>query len=164
MRTIEGDLIGLAKAGHFDVIVHGCNCHNTMGAGLAAAIRAEFPEACEADQRTVKGDRAKLGSCSFATVRRGVHELVVVNAYTQYHCAGAGVLVDYDAVRRCMAWLKARHPGRRIGLPLIGAGLGGGDWPTIEGIIKDALEGLDVTIVAFKQSPALALVGGPAAN
>ena len=33
MRTIEGDLIGLAKAGHFDVIVHGCNCHNTMGRG-----------------------------------------------------------------------------------------------------------------------------------
>ena len=31
MKTIEGNLISLAKAGQFDVIVQGCNCFCTMG-------------------------------------------------------------------------------------------------------------------------------------
>jgi len=34
-QEIEGDLIKLAKQGEFDVITHGCNCHNIMGAGIA---------------------------------------------------------------------------------------------------------------------------------
>jgi O-acetyl-ADP-ribose deacetylase (regulator of RNase III) len=35
MKEIEGDLIDLAKRGHFDVVTHGCNCFCTMGAGIA---------------------------------------------------------------------------------------------------------------------------------
>lgn len=47
MRNVQGDLIELALNGVFDVIVHGCNCQCTMGAGIAKSIRAKFPEACE---------------------------------------------------------------------------------------------------------------------
>ena len=39
MRTVTGDLITLALEGEFDVIIHGCNCYNTMGAGIARAVR-----------------------------------------------------------------------------------------------------------------------------
>ena len=49
MKTIKGDLIKLAKEGNFDLIIHGCNCFCTMEAGFDKAIRAEFPEAYEAD-------------------------------------------------------------------------------------------------------------------
>lgn len=45
MNIVHGDLIQLALAGQFDVIIHGCNCFCTMGAGIAKAIRQEFPEA-----------------------------------------------------------------------------------------------------------------------
>ncbi len=45
MKIIKGDLIKLALDGKFDVIIHGCNCYCTMGAGFAKAIQAEFPEA-----------------------------------------------------------------------------------------------------------------------
>ena len=41
MKDIEGDLLLLALAGHFDVIVHGCNCQCTMGAGVAKAIKLQ---------------------------------------------------------------------------------------------------------------------------
>jgi O-acetyl-ADP-ribose deacetylase (regulator of RNase III) len=150
MRHIAGDLIALAKAGHFDVIAHGCNCFNVMGAGLAAQIARHFPEAAAADARTAPGDPAKLGTLSEALVVIGAHRLHVVNAYTQHHYAGDGVLVDYAAVASCMAHLKRRHAGRRIGLPQIGAGLAGGHWPTIEEIIRSALAGEDLTIVTFK--------------
>ncbi len=84
MRTMTGDLIGLAKEGHFDVIAHGCNCQHVMGAGLAAQIRRHWPEAYAADLATPLGVSAKLGTCSFAVVRTGDSELHVVNAYSKF--------------------------------------------------------------------------------
>ena len=48
MNVVDGDLIKLALNGTFDVIVHGANCQCTMGAGIAKAIKATFPEAYEA--------------------------------------------------------------------------------------------------------------------
>lgn len=151
MRTVTGDLIALAKAGRFDVIAHGCNCFHTMGGGLAAQIRRHFPEAQAADLATPYADPAKLGTCSVAEVTTASGRLVVVNAYTQFNPSmGGGVDVDYAAVRRAMAWIATTFADRRIGLPQIGAGLAGGDWPTIEAIISETLAGRDVTIVEFK--------------
>jgi O-acetyl-ADP-ribose deacetylase (regulator of RNase III) len=156
MRTIEGDLISLAKDGAFDVIVHGCNCEHTMAAGLAAQIRRHFPEAYAADLATPYGDAAKLGTCSFAEVETSKGVLTVVNAYTQLRpsTGAAGTIdVDYGAVGKCMTWLKSACHGQRIGLPQIGAGLAGGDWARISSLIDEALEGEDVTIVKFGGAP-----------
>ncbi len=153
MRTLSGDLIGLAQDGCFDVIAHGCNCYHVMGAGLAAQIRRHFPQAYAADLATPHGDPDKLGTCSFAVVRTGTTELHVVNAYTQFGFGGDAVHVDYDAVRSCMAWLGSAYIGRRIGLPQIGAGLGGGDWGLIRRIIAEELLDQDVTIVQFAGAP-----------
>ena len=33
LKHATGDLLALAEAGEFDVILHGCNCFNTMGGG-----------------------------------------------------------------------------------------------------------------------------------
>jgi O-acetyl-ADP-ribose deacetylase (regulator of RNase III) len=52
MKVVTGDLLKLALEGHFDVIVHGCNCQCAMGAGIALSIKNQFPEAYEADLRT----------------------------------------------------------------------------------------------------------------
>jgi O-acetyl-ADP-ribose deacetylase (regulator of RNase III) len=149
MQTMDGDLIALAKSGRFDVIAHGCNCFCVMGAGIAAQIARHFPDAEAADLATTAGDRAKLGTCSQARVAVGAHVLHVVNAYTQHHYAGPPPLVDYEAVRGCMRWIRTRHAGRRIGLPMIGAGLAGGHWPTIAEVIDAELAGLDVTLVMY---------------
>ncbi len=43
MQVIKGDLIQLALAKRFDVIIHGCNCHCEMGAGIARVIKKSFP-------------------------------------------------------------------------------------------------------------------------
>jgi len=82
VKTIEGDLVELGKSGRFDVIVHGCNCQNEMGAGIARIIAKEFPEAEKADKATEKGDRDKLGTITHATAECEGHDLTVVNAYT----------------------------------------------------------------------------------
>ncbi|MCB1605513.1 MAG: macro domain-containing protein [Xanthomonadales bacterium] len=148
-KRMVGDLLALAVEGHFDVIVHGCNCQCTMGAGIAKAVKAMFPEAYAADCATKKGDRAKLGTLSIATVMRNGRELTIVNAYTQFHWRGKGCLADYEAIRSCMREIGRRFSGRRIGYPLIGAGLAGGDWERIARIIDSELMGESHTLVAL---------------
>lgn len=44
-RPFKGGLLKLTAESVFDVIVHGCTCHSTMGAGLAKSIKEQFPEA-----------------------------------------------------------------------------------------------------------------------
>ena len=151
MKYIKGDLIKLALTGNFEVIAHGCNCMCTMGACIAKTIKSEFPEAYQADCATEKGDKNKLGICSFATCKTENGFCDVVNAYTQYDYRGKGVLVEYDAVRSCMKWLKKNYSGKKIGLPKIGAGLAKGDWNIIESIIVEELKNENLTIVLLEK-------------
>ena len=150
MQTVRGDLLSLAIAGEFDVIVHGCNCQNTMGAGIAKSIKQPFPSAYDADLATEKGSRDKLGSYSSATVDCDGHELTIVNAYTQFNWRGRGVKADYDAIRSVFAAIKSNFTGKRIGYPLIGAGLAGGDWGIISEIISEELAGENHTLVEYQ--------------
>jgi O-acetyl-ADP-ribose deacetylase (regulator of RNase III) len=53
MKTINGNLIKHALEGKFDVVIHGCNCSCTMGAGIAKSIKDQFPEAYQADLITI---------------------------------------------------------------------------------------------------------------
>jgi O-acetyl-ADP-ribose deacetylase (regulator of RNase III) len=149
MKIVNGDLIKLAMEGKFDVIIHGCNCFCAMGAGIARSIKTQFPEAFQADLATEKGDRSKLGDFSQATFVRNGHDITVINAYTQFHYSGKGVLADYDAIRSVFKKLKSQFSGKRFGFPLIGAGLAGGDWQIISEIIDQALQGEDFTLVKY---------------
>ena len=49
-----------------------------------------------------------------------------------------------------MRWISENYHGKKIGLPFIGAGLGGGNWKEIENIIKEELADQDITIVKFR--------------
>jgi len=154
MNILKGDLIQLAKAGYFDVIVHGCNCFCTMGAGIARQIQTHFPEAFEADLKTVPGDKAKLGTYSLARVHTRDHTLVIVNAYTQFHYSGSGTLVSYDAVRKIFSRLKVEFSGQKLAYPKIGAGLAKGNWEMISAIINQELDGMDHTLVDYVKQTA----------
>lgn len=149
MKHINGNLITLAQEGHFDVIVHGCNCFCTMGRGIALAIKQAFPQAYKADLSTARGDHAKLGTFSCAQASVNGQTVTVVNAYTQYQYWGAGVKADYDAIRRVFRAIATQFKGSRIGYPLIGAGLARGDWAIISAILDEELAGLDHTLVSF---------------
>lgn len=152
-NTVYGDLITLAENGHFDVIVHGCNCFCTMGAGIAKQIKMMYPEAYEADLRTLRGDMRKLGTYSCANVkceRTGIN-FTIVNAYTQFRY-GKGNHADelaIDAVFKAIA--NDFHPHSRIAYPKIGAGLAGGDWERISRIINYSLAGRIHTLVIFER-------------
>lgn len=149
MKIINGDLIHCALNGIFDVIIHGCNCHCTMGAGIAKSVRKEFPEAYEEDCKTKKGDQEKLGDYSYAKVLRNGHYITIINGYTQYDYKGRGIKVDYDAIRSVFKKVRRDYSGKKIGYPKIGAGLARGDWELISTIIDEELAGEEHTLVEF---------------
>jgi O-acetyl-ADP-ribose deacetylase (regulator of RNase III) len=149
MNIFQGDLLQLALAGRFDAIVHGCNCRCHMGKGIALSIKNQFPEAYPADLATTKADRGKIGTISVALIERPPVRFTIVNAYSQFHWRGDGVLADYEAIRSAFALVKQQFAGKRIGYPKIGAGLAKGDWSVIAGIVDEALRGEDHTLVEF---------------
>ena len=124
MNIIKGDLIKMGKDNEFDIIMHGCNCFCVMGAGIAAQVAQQFPDAEIADAETVRGDAGKLG-----TYTVGMHgRLVILNCYTQYSTSSTGADVfEYTAFERVLDKISHRFGKWRIGLPLIGMGLAGGD-------------------------------------
>lgn len=147
-KLARGNLVKMAAAGEFDVIGHGCNCHCNMGAGIAKEVRLTWPAAYAADLATKKSDRSKMGTFSFAQVG----DLSVVNLYTQFNYTRNKVDVEYPALEECLKRLKESFSGKRIGLPMIGAGLASGDWDIIKEIIGSTLKGEDVTVVVFDRS------------
>lgn len=149
MNVVGGDLLQFALAGRFDVILHGCNCQCAMGKGIALSIKNQFPEAYAADLATVKGDRNKLGTITIAQIERPEVRFAIVNAYTQFHYRGDGMLADYDAIRAALKLVKTKFGGKRIGYPRIGAGLAKGDWTVISRIIDEELAGEDHTLVEY---------------
>jgi O-acetyl-ADP-ribose deacetylase (regulator of RNase III) len=149
MKIIKGNLIKLALEGKFGVIIHGCNCFCTMGAGIAKNIKSEFPEAYEADLKTEKGNKDKLGTYSNAITERNGYKIIIINAYTQHHYKGRRMKADYEAIRSVFKKIKANYPGRKIGYPKIGAGLAGGDWNIISEIIEEELKNENHVLVEF---------------
>lgn len=154
MKLVKGDLLALGKANEFDIIVQGCNCWNAMGSGIAKSIREQFPDAWLADQETLAGDRNKLGCYTIGMAGR----LVVINAYTQYNTAsypGEDVF-EYKSFELILAKLVKRFGKYRIGLPMIGMGLAGGNPERIIPMIDDfsakmLAQGGSVTLVEFGQ-------------
>ncbi len=149
INEITENLIYKAKNGDFDVIAHGCNCHHSMNSGIAKQIKYEIPEAFAVDLETPYGDVNKLGTISY-TIN---HPFTVVNCYTQYHSGKDGVYADYDAIEKSLLALKLTFPGKRIGIPKIGAGRARGDWNRIKAIIENVFNDFadDITIVHWDQ-------------
>ena len=156
MKVIKGDLVSMALNNYFDVIVHGCNCFNTMGKGIALDIKKYFPEAYEADCLTIKGDKSKLGSYTKCTKIINVRPLVIINAYTQYtyyfttEMDKTQPLVSYGAVKEVFTEINKDFAGRIVGIPKIGAGLAMGDWEIIKNILDEVCTDIELIVVEYQ--------------
>lgn len=155
VKTVKGDLLKLFKAGEFDAIMHGCNCFHMMGAGIAAQISKQFPAALEADKKqTLMGNYSKLGDYSRVLTAHGW----IINAYTQFHPGFVERGVLYPSIEKVFTRInKYVSPGvefitdskLNLGIPKIGAGIAGGDWNFIEGIINGVSPRLSITVVEW---------------
>jgi O-acetyl-ADP-ribose deacetylase (regulator of RNase III) len=170
INYIDGDVVKLAKEGAFDVVVHGCNCLSTMGAGVAPQMAAAF--GCDKFEMETWGPSIeKLGNIDYETLyledtkkwtkypddngEYATLKLTVVNAYTQYmyganHVNGILAPFDYEAFTVCMRKMNHLFKSKHIGMPKIGSHLAGGDWKRIEKIIEEELTYCKVTVVNYK--------------
>lgn len=157
-----GDIFKAMRQGEHRVMGHGCNCMNTMGAGIAPLVAAECPGAESADKLTKKGDTEKLGTLTYGIKQYpGLdHESYFMNLYTQYDYSRnrsmyTGRAVSYDAVEMCALSVRSRlnstpslrdvdHP---FCIPLIGAGLGGGDWSIIVKLFSKHIDNMTVYVL-----------------
>ena len=155
LKHTKGNLLDLAEAGEFDLVVQGCNCFNTMGGGIAREIRERYPQAMLADNETVRGDYNKLGNYTLA--RASVAEFDIINAYTQYNMSTGEDVFEYYAFQLILQKLAHAYPKGNFGFPYIGMGLAGGDKQIIMAMIEEfadaiSTSGGSVTLVEF-QSP-----------
>lgn len=168
-KEIEGNLFDEMFKGEFDVIAQGNNCFNAQGAGIVIPFKKFFQTDKFPMELRGKGDINKLGQIDYKpfTVTNGAiseylpfvqgdFDVMVANCYTQYnygrnHADGDSMPIDYEALTLCMRKLNKRFKGKRIGLPLIGGGLAGGDPDTIKKIFQKEFKDCDVTLVLFKE-------------
>ena len=162
-KYITGDLLS-----HPGPIAHGVNCQGKMNSGVARAIRNKYPKVFtayldfisdlrELDNKFKPLRFSPLGFTNPVYVFRDeVPEKMVLNLFTQDRYGNDGKqYVDYEAVRKCFANI---HNGKGLfrshevlGIPKIGAGLGGGDWNIIEQIINDATPDLEIWVYELER-------------
>lgn len=132
----QGDLLALAEEGKFDIIVHGCNCKNTMGSGIAKQIKDRYPEAYRADTEYSKNilPYHRLGNFS----RAKVGSFTIINAYTQYDYLPRGQdHFEYASFAVILQKLAHYWGDYNFGFPYIGMGLAGGDSDRIFDMLEE---------------------------
>lgn len=133
MLITKGNLVTMADNGDFNILVHGCNCQNTMGSGIAKSLRDKWPLVYAADCKAAeqwKEPVARLGNFSTATVMtKSGNPLVIVNAYTQINYLPRGIdHFEYESFYIILKKLEVlASKGVKFGFPYIGTGLAGGD-------------------------------------
>lgn len=156
MKIITGNLLDIVEQGRLDVIIHGANCRNTMGSGIAAQIKKRFPEAYDADCAAHKAAKNYLGNISWAKIiRNDGSPFVIVNAYTQDRFGPPPTqYASYDAIANCFRIINSlfNKTTTRFGYPRIGCGRGGANWNIVAVIIDEELKGRDHTLVEYKEN------------
>ena len=169
IEYIQGNLIEAFLNEEIDILVHGCNCYTTMGAGIAKQIKDYFPQAYRADlefdkkfEYPNKKDKSiKLGKCSYAMIDRFItidgiaynNEGVIVNAYTQDTFWDKSKMLSYDAIRQCFIEISdtVSFKEKVIGIPFIGCGLAGGNWRIVERIINEIFTDRNIYVYYLKE-------------
>lgn len=139
MKTIKfGNILDVTSG----IIVHGCNAQGVMGSGIAKEVKAKWPKAFENYNLAVKKGPAfaNVGAVIPVEVEPG---LIIANAITQENFGRERLkYVSYQGVQECFISIvrMAFEDKLHVHYPLIGAGLGGGDWAIISEIIDNVFD------------------------
>jgi hypothetical protein len=140
MKEVKGNILDMTEG----IVCHQTNCRKVEGAGLALAIRNQYPEWYK-HFLTVDGI---LGHVDLFAV---TPTLWIASLYAQDgYGRGCRVYTSYPAFDFCLSSLKkeisAKGMPNKVHFPHgIGCGLAGGDWDTI--FVKIALYFPDASIV-----------------
>lgn len=130
INVINGDIL-TASSG---VLIHGCNPNGVMGHGLAKQIKEKWPDNFKAYQEFCGTMSCRLGS--YCLHYDG--NMTIVNMITQSNIGTNKRQVNYAYLAKGFIDLfDCLYDGSIVHFPMIGAGLGGGNWSIIYQIIND---------------------------
>lgn len=141
MNIVTGDLVASVQAG---VILHQVNCQGVMGSGVAKALRDRYPQVWEQYKLRCSAfsDQELLGQAQLVQVSS---ELYVANLFGQrFYGRESRRYTSYDALDEALktvAWMLSSREMRphQCHHPLIGCGLGGGNWSVVKALIQQHL-------------------------
>jgi hypothetical protein len=152
-----------------DIIAHCCNCQGGFGSGIAGQIRKEFPYAYEAFKLDNRDSKDKFGTYSLGLSDYSARPITVSKQYDFFNLYGQfdygydnKQYVSYEALLSSMImmmekiidWKSLSTKNFKIGMPyLIGCGLAGGDWKTVEELILNVSCQFSTDIYLYRFTP-----------
>jgi len=125
----------------------GVNCAGSMDAGIALAFKKRWPRMFDDYLARCQDGRFRLGD---VFVWSEGEETVYNLAIQEHWKTKAKVAALVKALHR-MIQLASAVGIERIGLPRIGAGLGGLDWPRVKKVLTEIGDETTITLVVFEQ-------------
>ncbi len=128
-------------------LAHGCNCAGAMGRGIAVEFRSRFPDMYAEYKERCSDGRFGLGDV-FAWTEDGT---TIFNLGTQRTWRTKADLSAIEKSVTAMVRLAEQAEITAIGLPRIGAGLGGLPWAEVRGLLSKIGEKTNVELVVFEE-------------
>lgn len=132
-----------------ELILHGVNAQGRFASGIAKQMKEKFPIVAMRYFDRHKDQGWKIGDTQF----NYIGDRIIVNACSQqYYGYDGQQYVSYLALYKIFTdvFSFAVHSGiKKIAMPKIGAGLGGGDWSVIEGILIKCLSTRDIEVYIY---------------
>lgn len=139
-RIIKGDLFDPEH--DFTALAQGTNCRGVMGAGIAVPFKQRFPDMFTDYKALCDSSHHFLPGTAQVWIGDGT-DIDVINIFSQYH-PGANAVMDYldrglfsmdqqlnllstvlDSINEVVDVTFTGANAMRVGLPLIGGGIGG---------------------------------------
>ena len=141
---IKGDLFNTPGLRAY---AHGCNCAGAMDSGVAVAFKKRWPRMFEEYAARCADGRFHLGDVFVWSEG----DVSVYNLAIQEHWKKKAKVPALTRALRKTVELAALAGVERLGLPRIGAGLGGLDWPRVKSVLAAIGAETTVTLMVFEQ-------------
>jgi O-acetyl-ADP-ribose deacetylase (regulator of RNase III) len=141
---VKGDLFNTEGIRAY---AHGCDCAGGMSAGVAVAFKKRWPRMFEEYVARCADGRFKLGDVFVWSEG----DEVVYNLAIQEHWKKRAKMPALARALRKAVELAQVAGVERLGLPRIGAGLGGLEWPRVKKVLAEVGAETTVTLVVFEQ-------------
>ncbi len=124
-------------------LAHGCNCAGAMGKGIAVPFKQRWPRMYAEYRARCAARRFRVGDV-FVWQEGG---MTVFNLGTEEHWRTGARIEHIERAVAAMAREAATLGVTRVGMPRIGAGLGGLSWADVRAALERATEGTGLTLV-----------------
>ena len=132
----QGCAIAALESGEINILAHGVNAKGAMNSGIAKLIRQAYPEVYTKYKNLYDEGGISLGVCQTVVLSK---RKVVANLVTQQsYGRDTKRYVNYGAISMALhrLFFLAQYNGYVVGMPRIGAGLGGGSWLIISELVE----------------------------